>query len=71
MRAANASMPRREMGASAKAAHGLSGEMGGKLRERECVDALATGGKSVNRKFRGGGSCGCDEENFAVRGLSV
>ncbi len=54
-------------GRERETAHGLCGEVRGKLRERESVNALATGRKSADGKFVGGGSRGRDDEDFAVR----
>lgn len=56
-------------GRKREAAHGLSGEVRGKLRERQRVNTLAAGWKSADGEFRGGGSRGRDDDDFAVRVL--
>jgi len=43
--------------------------VGGELRERERVNALASGWKSAGGKFVGGGSRGRDDQDFRVIGL--
>jgi hypothetical protein len=47
----------------------LGGEIGGKLRESECVNPLATRWESADGEFIRGGSCGGDDENLRVFGF--
>ncbi len=54
-------------GRKREASHGLRGEVSGKLRERQSVNALAAIRESSNGQFRGGGSGGRDDQNFAMR----
>jgi hypothetical protein len=56
-------------GSQRETAHGLSGEMGGELREGECVNALTARWKSASGEFVSGGSRGCDDQDFGVLGL--
>ena len=56
-------------GSKREASHGLRGEMGGELRERECVNALAARRKGMGSEFIRGGSGGSDDEDFGVLGL--
>ncbi len=49
--------------------HGLRGEVGGELRESECVNALAARWKSVGGELIGGGTRGGDDEDFVVLGF--
>lgn len=56
-------------GSDGKASHGLRGELGGELRESECVNALAAGWEGVGDEFRRGGSCGSDDEDFGMLGF--
>ena len=46
--------------------HGLGGELGGKLRESERVNALAARWKSADSELIGGGTGGGDDEDFFV-----
>ncbi len=47
-------------------AHGLGGELGGELRESECVNSLAARSESAGGEFIGGGARGGDDEDFFV-----
>jgi hypothetical protein len=44
--------------------------MGGELRDSECVNALATGWESADNELCRGGSCGGDDEDFRMFGLT-
>ena len=56
-------------GRQRETAHGLGGEMGGKLRECERVNALAAGWKSAGGQFIRGYAGGGDNQDFRVPGL--
>ena len=56
-------------GSERETSHGLRGEVGGELRESECVNALAARRESAGGEFIGGGSRGGDDEDFRVLGF--
>lgn len=56
-------------GSERETSHRLRGEMGGELRDGECVNALATGWESADNELSRGGSCGRDDEDFRMLGL--
>jgi hypothetical protein len=57
-------------GSKRETSHRLRGEMGGELRDGECVNALATGRESADNELSRGGAGRGDDEDFRMFGLT-